>query len=55
MRVTPISVFIHYHVKMVRLASKGKLTPQELEKLDAELNALLDTILKINRVNKMVK
>jgi hypothetical protein len=48
-RVYPISLFINYHMKMIRLASKGKLTSQELEKLDTELKTLMDKVTELNK------
>ena len=48
-RVYPISLFINYHMKMIRLAPKGKLTPQELEKLDTELKTLMDKATELNK------
>jgi hypothetical protein len=54
-KVYPISLFINYHMKMIRLASKGKLTPQELEKLDAELNTLMEKVDELNKPVALVK
>jgi hypothetical protein len=48
-RVYPISLFINYHMKIIRLASKGKLTPQELEKLDTDLKSLMDKVTELNK------
>ena len=48
-KVVPISLFIHYHTKMISLASKGKLTPTALEELDDELKALMEAVDKINK------
>lgn len=45
----PISLFVHYHTKMIRLASKGKLTPTALKKLDVELKSLMEAVDKINK------
>jgi len=48
-KVQPISLFVHYHTKMIRLAVKGKLTPTALEALDFELKALMEAVDKINK------
>jgi hypothetical protein len=48
-KAQPISLFVHYHTKMIRLAAKGKLTPGALEELDLELKALMEAVDKINK------
>ena len=47
-KVVPISLFVNYHIKVIKLASRGKLTPKSLEDLDAEINSFMETVKKID-------
>src|SRR5690242_6946968 len=32
----PLSVYIHYHTRVIDLARRGKITPEEMSKVQAE-------------------
>ncbi len=37
----PLSVFVHYHVKLIHLAEEGKLDPEAIDRLSAEHRLLV--------------
>ena len=43
----PLSVFVHYHARIVELAETGKLTPQAIRDLDDEQVELIRIICEV--------
>ncbi len=49
-RALPLAVFIHYHINLMRLATKDELTPEALEHLSARQEELIQAIAKISKL-----
>ena len=45
----PLSVFIHYHTKLIELAEKGAITPAAIAELHEEQERLIAAVKEMNR------
>jgi hypothetical protein len=48
----PLSVFVHYHSKLVQHAEEGTLTPQAIRALSAEQDELLSTLREVQEESR---
>lgn len=43
--VFPLSLYIHYHVRIMEYANKGELTKENLKKIDIEQDELIEVMI----------